>query len=89
MQRLVAHAVYLLALVVGMSALGSGISNGVWPTMMALASAVVIWWIAVGFGVRLGVTPDAFVLSVKRVLGFDVEWDVVNEPTPQEPPRRI
>ncbi len=86
MQRVVAHFIYLFALVVGMGALGSGISHGLWPTMMAIATAVVIWWIAVGFGVRVGVTPDDFVTSLKRLLGFGVEWDTPKEPAPQDSP---
>lgn len=43
---------------------------------LGLIGAIAIWWIAVGFGVRLGVTPDEFACSVKHLLGFDVDYDV-------------
>lgn len=50
---------------------------------LGLIGAIPVWWIAVGFGVRLGVTPDEFASSVKHLLGFGVEYDVPQKASPE------
>lgn len=75
MRRRVAYIFYILGLVLGIAALvGNGGSLA--GTVYGIVAAVAVWWIACGFGVRLGVTPDEFASSVKRLLGFGVDYDV-------------
>lgn len=72
MRRRVAYLFYIVGSVI---AIGWIAEAGV----LGLIGAIAVWWIVAGFGVRLGVTPDDFASSVKRVLGFGVQYDVPQE----------
>jgi hypothetical protein len=87
MQKAVAHGIYVVAILIAITSLGSGASNGLPGTALGAAGALAVWWIAVGFGVRMGYTPDDFLLSLKRFLGFDVEYDSTQEQPSEDPLR--
>lgn len=79
MRRRVAYLFYIAGSLIGITSIVEGGGLGV-------IGAIAVWWIAAGFGVRLGVTPDEFASSVKHLLGFGVEYDVPEE-SPDSPPR--
>lgn len=65
-----------------MTSLGSGAATGGFVgAAFGIVGAIAVWWVAAGFGVRLGVTPDDFAASAKKLLGFGVDYDVPPEPT--------
>ena len=84
MRRMVAWTIYVLG---GMLALRSIISGFAHDDFIAgfygLGFGIATWWFAVGFGVRLGVSPDDFVASVKYGLGFGPPPEQ-EEPAPKE-----
>lgn len=80
MQRRVAYVFYILGLIFALISLTSN-GGGFSGMLFGIVGAVAVWWIACGFGVRLGVTPDEFATSVKRVLGFGVDYEVTPEPS--------
>lgn len=87
MRRQLAYAFYLLGVIFALISLTSN-AGGFAGTLFGIVGAVAVWWIACGFGVRLGVTPDEFATSVKTVLGFGVDYEVEREPSPQAPSER-
>lgn len=44
------------------------------PAIMGLGLALAAWWLTVGIGVRLGMTPLQFARDVRKVLGFTKDW---------------
>ncbi|MDP9067985.1 MAG: hypothetical protein M3N53_06530 [Actinomycetota bacterium] len=76
MRRRVAYLFYIAGSFIAINAIAEGGGFG-------LIGALAVWWIAVGFGVRLGVSPDEFASSVKRLLGFGVEYDISKDPSPE------
>ena len=81
MKRKVAFAFYVVGAVLAVRTLVAGLSAGdIGSWLFGIAFGLAIWWIAVGFGVRLGVDPDDFVASVKSILGFGRPFDT-EEPT--------
>ncbi len=85
MRRPVALLIYVLALIGALNGIVQGMSHGWFEGAIGLVGALSLWWIATGFGVRLGVTPDDFAAWVKRLLGFGVEYDVPEAREPQVP----
>lgn len=85
MRRGVAYLFYILGLMLGLAAF-TGNGGGFMGTLYGIVGAVAAWWIACGFGVRLGVTPDEFAASVKHLLGFGVHYGSSKEPSPEPPP---
>lgn len=79
-----AHAFYILGLIFALTALTSN-GGGLIGTLYGIVGAVAVWWIACGFGVRLGVTPDDFASSLKRLLGFGVDYDIAPERSAEAP----
>ena len=72
MNRKVAFAFYGLGAMLALRSFVTGLANDhvlAWFTGAALGLA--IWWIAVGFGVRLGTEPSEFVAAIKSILGFE------------------
>lgn len=84
MRRRVAYVFYILGLMLGLGALTAN-GGGFMGTLYGIVGAVAVWWIACGFGVRLGVTPDEFASSVKHLLGFGVDYELPKEPRRNRP----
>ena len=60
-----------LGLVLGLDVVVTGLAaDGLWEGFGGIASAVVLWWIVAGIGIRLGVTPQDFMASIASVVGF-------------------
>ncbi|MGH2806896.1 MAG: hypothetical protein ACRDKT_06445 [Actinomycetota bacterium] len=90
MRRMIAWAAYVLGAVIGLKSVITGLAGGgLFDAFGGIAYGIVAWWIAVGIGVRLGVTPDEFVASIVHFLGFgrglpDNEADPAPGPTKTE-----
>ena len=70
--QFVGLAVYFSATVVAAHFLVRGFLSSSpldWLTGVALAFAY--WWIAAGIGLRIGIKPDAYVRTLRKMLGFD------------------
>lgn len=79
-----AYVFYILGLMLSLAAL-TGNGGGLMGALYGIIGAVAVWWIACGFGVRLGVTPDEFASSVKHLLGFGVDYETSKERSPEPP----
>jgi hypothetical protein len=79
---MVAWVFYVLGSILALRSVVAGLSGdrGVFDWVLGIAFGVAIWWIAVGFGVRLGMHPDEFIAAIKSVLGFGENFDS-EEPT--------
>jgi hypothetical protein len=90
MKRMVAWIFYVLGGVVGLQSAIVGLASGNLLTgLMGIAYGIVAWWIAVGIGMRLGVTPDDFFASILSALGFGRRIEdepKVTEDAPTSPP---
>jgi hypothetical protein len=76
MKRMVAWGIYMLGALLALRALITGfVEDSLYWGFAGVTFAVAIWWIAVGFGVRLGVTPDEFVASILSSLGFGRHYE--------------
>jgi hypothetical protein len=88
---MIAWVFYVLGGVVALQSAVVGLASGnLLTALMGIAYGIVAWWIAVGFGMRLGVTPDDFFASVASTLGFGrrIEREVdVTEEAPVPDPR--
>lgn len=68
---MMAWAVYVLGTVLALKSVVSGASGDMIATFTGIAVGVVLWWIAAGVGIRLGVPPREFIASLKACLGLE------------------
>jgi hypothetical protein len=83
MKRMIAWVVYVLGGVFALKIVFAGFIGGsVFDAFGGIAYGIVFWWITVGIGVRLGVTPDDFLASLAGTLGFGerAKWNPPAEP---------
>ena len=77
---MVAWLFYVVGAVLALKSAVAGLAAGnLYGSFAGIAFGIAVWWIAVGFGVRLGVTPDDFIASIKYALGFGAPFEVEHE----------
>jgi hypothetical protein len=70
-KRTTAWVFYVVGGVLALKSAVWGLAGGsLYASFTGIAFGIAVWWIVVGIGVRLGVTPDDFVASIKAALGF-------------------
>lgn len=83
-KRILANCVYALFALMALSYLGEGaealIQRNFAGLGISLAASLAAWYLGVGIGVRLGVSPIHFASTIGRVLGFS--RSVAPEDTP-------
>ena len=71
---MVAWCIYVVGGVLALRYIVAGLTgDGIYEWFAGVALGVAFWWIATGFGVRLGVTPNEFARSIAHALGFGRE----------------
>ncbi len=76
MKRAVAWGFYLLGAILALRNVALALSgDSIFEGLLGIAFGVAVWWIAVGFGVRLGMHPDEFIASIKSALGFGEDFE--------------
>lgn len=72
MKRMLAWVIYVFGGVLALKSVVGGLTqDSLLGWFTGIAYGIALWWVAVGFGLRLGVTPSDFVASIKSALGFD------------------